>query len=186
MKITLAMVISLDGRITQGSDGQASSWASPEDQKIFRQLITDCDCVIMGSATYAAQRGFITPTADTPRYVLTRTPDNFSQDAHRPGLIFFAGTPADVIADCRSHGYQNVLLVGGAATTARFLDAGLVDELLITVEPYIFGEGLPLSGMLHATAHLRLLSARQLNNAGSLLLHYYIEKEDTYHEDTKV
>ena len=41
-------------------------------------------------------------------------------------------------------GYQAVILGGGAFVNGMFLEKKLVDEIYVTVEPKIFGDGLGL------------------------------------------
>ncbi|HSX15359.1 MAG TPA: dihydrofolate reductase family protein [Candidatus Saccharimonadales bacterium] len=175
MKVTLIAVASLDGKTTRGASPGTAGWASAEDQVVFRAQIAAHDCVVMGSATYAAARQIIRPRADKPRIVLTRRPERFVQEK-RPGLAFSKETPEALIKRLEASGYTSLLLVGGAQTNARFVDAGLVDELLVTIEPVMFGAGLPLTVTLKRNVPLRLVSHKRLNSQGTLLLHYAIQK----------
>lgn len=175
MKVTLAMVVSLDGRITDSALAGPAIWASPEDQTEFRAQIEAHDCIVMGSSTYEAARAIIKPKADKPRTILTRQPEKYAAEV-QPGLAFSSDPPGAVIAQAKEAGRQSLLLVGGAKTNARFLDQGLVDEILVTVEPKIFGAGIHFTDALQNNVQLQLLSCKQLNPQGTLLLHYLIQK----------
>jgi len=176
MKVTCVMVSSLDGRITKGDTPGTSEWASAEDQEIFSNLKREHDCIVMGAMTYRAARNFIQPTTAKPRVILTRNPEHFAEDADKPGLTFTSASPEEIIEDLEKAGQDKVLLGGGSATNALFLDAGLVDEIIVTVEPKLFGDGLPFMAPLHNSVDLQLIDFRQLNNIGSLLLHYSVNK----------
>ena len=69
---------------------------------------------------------------------------------------------------------QNVLLAGGAETNAQFFDAGLVDEMYLTVEPLLLGSGLPLTGFLQNAVQLKLMESTTLNDRGTVQLHYQV------------
>jgi dihydrofolate reductase len=173
MKVTLVMVASLDGRTTQGGRPGTNPWASPEDQEVFLAQKAVHDCIVMGSATYEAARAIIQPSADKPRIILTRTPERFAGE-RQPGLVFSAYTPQEVVRQIRRDGRKSVLLVGGAQTNARFLDNGLVDELVVVIEPLLFGAGAPLVRRLGQTIQLRLVDCERLNSQGTLLARYVI------------
>lgn len=173
MKVSLAMVSSVDGRTTKGAEA-GTDWASPEDQAFFRGLIHDNDAVIMGSGTYESVRSFIRPTEDKPRIILTRAPERYEEDIIVPGLEFSSEEPSVVVERLAKRGIRNVLLAGGAETNARFFEAGLVDEMYLTVEPLVFGEGLPLTSPLQKAAELALLGCERLNEQGTMLLHYRV------------
>jgi len=175
MKVTVAMVTSLDGKTTKGNKPGARSWASPEDQAIFQSQIAAHDCLVMGSTTYEEARPFMKPSADKLRIVLTRTPEKFAEDV-QPGLMFSSDSPQEIIKQAANDGHQSLLLVGGATTNARFFDAGLVDEILVTVEPLLFGDGMPLVTALQKTIQLQLAECTRLNDQGTLLLRYIIQK----------
>lgn len=174
MNVTLAMVSSLDGRITNGRSLGTAEWASPEDQQFFKDLVASHDCVVMGSETYAAAREHMRPNPDKPRFILTHHPERFGADNQTPGLEFMAAEPKEVIARAAAMACHNMLLAGGADINSQFLDAGLVNEAYVTIEPLLFGVGLPLTQALSNAVHLRLLEQRQLNDRGTLLLHYII------------
>lgn len=177
MKVTMVMVSSADGRITKGGTSGTGEWASAEDQEIFRDLIHRSDCEIMGANTYRAARPFIKPSVDMPRIVITRDPEQFAEDAAKPGLTFTSDSPEAILDGVRSTGYENILLVGGGAINALFLDVGLVDEISLSLEPKIFGDGLPLTGPIANMVELQLIDCKKLNQRGTLLLHYLVVKD---------
>jgi dihydrofolate reductase len=175
MKVTLMMVMSADGKTTDGDKPGAGAWASPEDQKVFMAELDAHDCIVMGSTTYEAARTFIRPGAKTPRIILTRKPQKYLSE-QRPGLDFFNLTPQEVVRRAEEAGHKSLLLVGGSKTNARFLRTQVVDELLLTVEPLILGAGTPLVAPTGQKIKLTLLETRQLNPQGTLLLRYRILK----------
>lgn len=177
MKVTMAMVMSLDGKTTSGEQSGTAEWASAEDQDIFRGMVASHDCIVMGSATYRAAREHMRPSKDKPRLILTSQLDRYADD-ERDGLYFMAAKPQEVIDKAASLACQNMLLAGGAKTNAQFLEEGLVDEMLITVEPLFLGSGRPLTAALTSQADLRLLEARRINDIGTMLLHYQIIKPE--------
>ena len=73
--------------------------------------------------------------AQTPHYVLSST----LTSALWPKTSFVRGL--EEIAALKQQPGKDIYLVGGARTTASFIDAGLVDELRLIVYPLIAGEG---------------------------------------------
>jgi hypothetical protein len=53
-----------------------------------------------------------------------------------------------------------------------------VDSAFITVEPYIFGTGLPLAAPLVNPVGMTLDSSERLNDQGTLLLYYKVHKPE--------
>ena len=51
--------------------------------------------------------------------------------------------PAAVVRALRARGYRRLLIEGGGATVSRFLQAGALDRLHITVAPLVIGSGPP-------------------------------------------
>lgn len=174
MKVTCVMVMSLDGRITLGDVPGTGAWHSAEDQAFFTDMVAAATCLVMGAETYRVARANMRPDADKLRIVLTRDPAQFADDSKLPGLLFTAAEPGEVLKQAADAGHDEVLLVGGAQTNARFFDANLVNELFVTVEPQLFGSGKSLVGMLAGPKKLHLLETRQLNDNGTMLLHYEI------------
>jgi GTP cyclohydrolase II len=51
--------------------------------------------------------------------------------------------PADVLATLAGRGLGRVLVEGGGVTVSRFLQAGVLDRLLVTTAPLLVGDGVP-------------------------------------------
>ena len=65
-----------------------------------------------------------------------------------------AGSPAEIISRLAASGAQH-LYVDGGITIQRFLQAGLVQRLVITRVPVLIGDGIPLFGSLPRDIRLR-------------------------------
>lgn len=57
-----------------------------------------------------------------------------------------------------------IYVVGGPTTVAGLLDAGLIDELRLTVHPVVLGGGTPLFGRVGREHRLQLTSATPLKS----------------------
>ena len=97
---------------------------------------------------------------------------NFAADT-LPGLIeFSSSSPAQLLADLSARGLTRCALLGGSQIHSLFLNARLIDELWLTLEPALFGRGTPL--LAHATdTRLRFISQEKLT-ADTLLLKYEV------------
>jgi dihydrofolate reductase len=68
---------------------------------------------------------------------------------------------------------KNIWLMGGGEIIASFLDAGLIDEFIISVVPVFIGEGIPLIAPRHRDVELTLNSVQQFPD-GVVQLHYLV------------
>lgn len=135
-------VMSLDGCLTK-HETEGTAFASEADGRFFHQVLRTFDCTIMGSTGYRAARDAIhaTLTEQRLRVVLTRTPDRYANDA-RPGILEFrVGGPIEVLRELAAQGYSRCAVVGGARVLGACLRARVLDELWITLEPVVFGNG---------------------------------------------
>jgi dihydrofolate reductase len=65
-----------------------------------------------------------------------------------------AGLPAEIVSQLAASGARH-LYVDGGITIQRFLQAGLIDRLIITRVPVLIGDGIPLFGTLQRDIRLR-------------------------------
>jgi dihydrofolate reductase len=147
-KVTLHMVSSLDGFIAKKDNSvswlentgryEAGVSISAEEAAAFVKAI---DCYVLGSRTYehAIELGW--PYGDTPTLVVTGR-----KLGARKNVEFYSGDLKRLVEDQLAPRYRNIWLVGGAMLCQRFLDLGLVDEIILTVAPVLLGEGLRLFG----------------------------------------
>lgn len=172
--ITIAVVVtSLDGKLTKGDDPEVKNWSSKEDWEHFVAVRDASDAIIMGSNTYEAAKEHINTSIKGRRIVMTRSPERYKDQAVPDKLEFTDTSAAEIMQDCRTRGYEQVMIAGGSHVYASFFQQALIDEIYTTVEPKLFGEGTPL---LHKAVDidLELLGVEKLNNKGALLLHYKV------------
>lgn len=176
MKVTMVMLMSVDGKTTQGTDKNIYLWSSFEDQKHFFSLIKKHNLIVMGRETYQASKPVIKLEKEKLRIVMTRTPKKYFKYLTKGQLEFTDETPKELVLRLTNLGYENLLLVGGSMINGLFLKENLVDELFLTIEPRIFGRGKNISEGQLLNTKLRLVSIKKLNKTGTLLLRYVLNK----------
>lgn len=147
LHIRLIAVQSIDGFITRHDAPGASSFASEHDQRRFRELLAESDCSVFGAATFRAEEAAINASLSPSRLkvVMTRSPEVFAAKI-RPGLMEFSDeSPSALALRLAASGHRRCSLLGGGQIYAAFLAAGLVDEICLTVEPWVFGGGAKLA-----------------------------------------
>jgi dihydrofolate reductase len=71
-----------------------------------------------------------------------------------------AGPPAEIVSRLAAKGARHLYIDGGV-TVQRFLEAGLIQRLIITRVPVLIGEGIPLFGSLPRDVRLHHVATRQ-------------------------
>ena len=82
------------------------------------------------------------------------------------------GDPEKVLAELKKMGYKSAILGGGTHLNSQFLERKLIDEIWITIEPKIFGDGLGIFGG-DFDVDLKLLSMEKINE-NSVVLKYKV------------
>lgn len=161
------VAVSIDGKIGRDAS-HLSDWTSPEDKQFMRDMLKKCDAVVVGRKTFE--------TAQAP--LMKRNTIVFSGSAkgveeRHPHVWFINPSETDVVEFCQKQNFKQMALLGGARTYGYFVDHGLVDDWYITIEPFLFGAGVPLlEGIEFDLRRMKLLEVKQLNDAGAVLLHY--------------
>ncbi len=176
MRVILAAVVSVDGKITRGSQPGTSGWNSVADKRYFARLVAENDAIVMGRKTYAAAKKNIRPSPRKLRIVLTRNPRKYRKNEIPGQLEFSNDSPRVIIRRLSLQGRQRVLVAGGGEINALFLKANLVQHIYLTVEPKIFGTGKSIVYPIKMVKDLELISVRRLNREGTLLLQYDVMK----------
>ncbi len=176
MYITLAMVISVDGKSTKWNLPDVEVWSSKEDQNHLVELKKQFDLIIMGRKTYQVIKRHLDLSQNKLRIILTNSPKNFKKETV-PGKVEFTDEKVkDLIERLENQGYKKALLLAGQGLNQLFFEQKLVDELVLTIEPKIFGKGNGIVSDAKLDIDLKLLSVEKLNEKGTLLLKYKVLK----------
>jgi len=136
--VTYKAAVTLDGRVAV----PGRRWVTGEEsRRLVHELRAASDAVAVGAGTARADRPRLdardveTPKGQPRRLVLARgeVPDL--------GLEQRRGPLADELQSLGADGVQSLLLEGGPTLAAAFLDADLVDKLMLFVAPETAGVG---------------------------------------------
>ncbi len=149
---------SLDGFIAGPND--ELDWLTDREgvEDTFTPFFARVGCLLMGRRTFDVIRDFEGPWpyGETPIRVASHRP----LESTRPSAQRVCGTIAEMVAEARTiAGDLDVYLDGGRLIRSA-LDAGLVDELIVTVIPVILGAGIPLFAGTERRHDIRLLGTR--------------------------
>ncbi len=136
-EIIMLMACTLDGKIARNRN-HYPDWTGSADKRMFRALSMNAGVIIMGSRTFD-NIGRQLPGRH--HVVITRFPERRSSKA---GIWFTADSPRHIADELYNQGYKKAILAGGAEINTLFAQAGLIDEVVITLTPRIFGTGLGL------------------------------------------
>lgn len=155
---------SLDGFIGPKDHTNSMSWTSGADKEFFKKKTKEAGVIIMGRTTFETI-GKALP--ERKMIVYTSKPLNIE------GVEAVQEPPAVLLKRLENEGYSSVAICGGSSIYSLFLESGLVNELFITIEPIIFGEGIPLFSKENRKS-LDLISETKLSDT-AILLNYKID-----------
>jgi dihydrofolate reductase len=155
-RVRLFIASSLDGYIAGRDDD--ISWLFRDGDYGYAAFFAGIDTVLTGRRTYETALSFPEwPYADRKVVVFTRGND---LRIASPNTAATARAPADVLAELRSRSGKDLWLVGGGQLVRAFLDAGLIDDFIVSIHPILLGDGIPLVAPGAARTSLALVSER--------------------------
>jgi dihydrofolate reductase len=137
MNVILVSALTVDGKIGLTSD-HFPDWTEPADKKLFMAVSKAAGVIVLGSKTFDTLPA---PLPGRKHVVLTRQKERLSQGGQ---VVFTDKAPREILADLEAEGYSRAVLGGGSRVNFLFARADLVDEVLVTFSPKIFGAGVPL------------------------------------------
>lgn len=183
MKTQYFTATSLDGFIATEDD--SLDWLFPlgnVNDTSYPKFIAEVGALAMGSSTYewmlrhadtvSAETGSAWPYAQ-PTWIFSSRKLRAIEGAD---LRFVKGDVRPVHAEMKkAAGSKNIWIVGGGDLAGQFLDAGLLDEVLVQVCSVTLGKGKPLLPRRYTNPPLKLRSVRQVG-PGFAELNYEVPK----------
>ncbi len=162
---------SLDGFIATDSD-QFINWTSKEDKRHFAKHTTEAGVIIVGRRTYETFPITLRPLKNRLNFVLTNNPQTLPE---HPDIIP-DNSPLDILRELDRRACRRAFVIGGASVYRQFLEQKLIEQLWLTVEPVILGDGIKLFNGLSHLYRFELLACEPLTpGSNSALLKYKIK-----------
>ena len=151
----------IDGFVNEG----------PHADEYLAALKTDYDVVLMGRRTYefGLQFGVTSPYPWLTQYVVS----SIMTDDPDPEVKLVRGDVDALVRQLKAEPGKDIYLCGGADLAGRLLAAGLLDELVVKLNPVVFGAGIPLFSDAISQTALTLIATRPYDN-GVVLLTYRV------------
>ena len=137
MKVILVMAQTLDGKI--GKDpNHFPNWTVNGDKKLFASVSRKAGVIVMGSKTFDTLGA---PLPGRNNVIVTRDKRRIS---HWHNLTFTNKRPGEIVKMLEEQGYSEAVLAGGSRVNSLFARENLIDEVIVTISPIVFGSGLSL------------------------------------------
>lgn len=167
------MVISPNGYIAR-EDG-SEDWLPDEGWEEFVELAKQTNNIVMGRETYSQvtnrYKDYNFDSVPCEHKVIVTRNEKFQA----PNGYKVVYSPEEAIQHLQSKGIEKIFLIGGGKLNSEFMRKGLVDELQLTVNPYIIGRGRSFLSPDDFEMPLKLVKHSKLSG-GRIKLKYIVQK----------
>lgn len=165
-RVKLYIAMSLDGYIST-PDGSIDflNKVEGEGDNGYLAFYSTIGTVVMGSLTYdwILRHARVFPYAQRSCYVMTS-----KERMNNANVTFTQQSPAELVAQIQEESERDIWLAGGAKLVESFLQADLVDEMIITIAPVVLGEGIPLFSEHVPMSDWKLIQTQNYNQFAEL------------------
>jgi dihydrofolate reductase len=172
MKVTLFMAMSLNGVIA-GEDGSEDFLSEENWWESFLGLLNKTACVVWGRKTQEVvslwEPKYHESIKDILKVVVSKS------EVDLPEGYILAKTPRNALDILEEKGFHEVLLSGGSTLNSAFIKEGLIDGVILNIEPVLIGKGIPLFNPDDFEVKLEHLDTKKVNE-GILQLRYRVVK----------
>jgi dihydrofolate reductase len=158
-KVTYGAACSLDGYIARSNGSVDWLHWSADVQRLTAAYWTRVDTVLMGRKTYDAARalgqGAYPAVAN---YVFSRT----LRESPEPGVHVVRENATAFVAQLKGEPGGEICVMGGGELAHTLLQADLVDEVGVNIQPVLLGAGIAMFPGLPREIRLELIQAKTL------------------------
>lgn len=155
------MAISSDGYIA--GPNNETPWSDAE-WEAFQEFVKSCDCILLGRRTYEIMKKdneFI----DGQKYIVVTSNESFDVGKFQITTITTASDMPKM---------NRVGVIGGGELNGRLADLGVIDEVILDVEPVKLHDGITLFGD-HEPLKMKLISESTLSNGVTIQKHFEVQ-----------
>ncbi|MFB2934594.1 dihydrofolate reductase family protein [Aerosakkonemataceae cyanobacterium BLCC-F154] len=129
------------------------------------------DVVLMGRKTYEVglKEGKTSPYPTMQQYVFSRS----MKESPDESVNLVSENVVEIVKDLKSQNGKDIWLCGGANLASQLLSEKLIDEVIIKLNPVIFGSGKPLFESSVPQTKL-ILQATKEYASGIMLIYYNV------------
>ena len=130
------------------------------------------DTVLMGRKTYeiGSKEGVTSPYSHMKQYLFSRT----IQDSLDEGVQLVSENAVELVETLKKQAGRGIWLCGGANLAATLFENNLVDQLILKINPFLMGSGIPLFSRVIQQAALELTNSKIYEN-GVVMLYYKVK-----------
>ncbi|TXF89208.1 dihydrofolate reductase [Neolewinella aurantiaca] len=160
-KVKLFIAVTLDGKIARpdGSVAWLEEYPNPDGLDYgYTDFYASIGTVVMGRKTYQEILGFDVPWpyADAQTLVVS---SNSALETPTPQTSVIPDIDPTSLRRLTSEAKGDIWIIGGGQLIRSVLNAGLVDEMTLTIIPRVLGEGIALFPEGCAETHFTVQSA---------------------------
>ncbi len=160
-KVTFGGANSLDNFLA--GPGESIDWLrwSDDSAKISAESFKGVDTMLLGRKTwdFAKDKAWGPMPKGVTTYVFSRTLDEIEE---RPGVELVREDAADFVRRLKGEEGGNILVMGGGELGSALIEAGLVDEIGLSIHPVLLGGGAPVFHAFSQRIDLELIEARPI------------------------
>lgn len=161
-KVILYMAVSADGFIAGTNDDV--DWVGDDSWGSYLAFVKSCDTVIVGSRTFGMMEA--DEFVEGVKYLVATHDNNLDTGDYEKLSIQAAADMPQA---------EKIGVVGGGELNGSLAKMGVIDEVILDVEPVLLGQGKQLLGSQDATLELKLLATKQIGES-TVQNHYEVVK----------
>jgi dihydrofolate reductase len=156
MKASVFIATSLDGFIAR-PDGSFDWLPTNPEPHGYDEFIATVDAIVIGRNTFETVLSFGGWFYGKKQVVVLSSRASELKAPEGAVCDFMDGTPQEIVDRLSQRGINHIYVDGGV-TIQRFLQAGLIQRMIITRIPVLLGSGIPLFGPLPHDVRLEHVS----------------------------
>jgi|SRR5579885_3364635 len=158
MKVILTMAVSANGIIASKTGSE--DFLSHDNWLQFVKLAKRVGCFMWGRKTYEAvikwEGDYLSELEGVKKIILSQSDIKLKE-----GFVL-KHSPEEALKYLESESFQEAIITGGSTTNSEFAKRGLIDEVILDINPSVLGEGIPVFAPSDFELKLKLISSEKV------------------------